>query len=1063
MKKTALLIFVLALCFAAPVGAGAATDFKGVQVEQILSRGGMSCRTVNMMTRDSKGRLWVGLPTGVGIFVNGSVTALNILNIDGNAVYIGNVSSIVCGQRALIASDNCLIDYDPESGSASILHNAEGRKIATEYLLLDGQDVIFYEYSSSRLYLYSFQLKTVRTLFEFPEKESHRFRKIIKAGEGKYILAGDRLELHLYDASTGECAPICESLGAISSRTVTASPEGVLWAINQEGALKRMDLAQLTQMPDLRTEPLMIDTEGVTSIEAISGNLLIITTLGDGVTIVNTSDGTVARMTEDCLSNASCSFLNQSNGDLVFGTVNNGIVIWKNSIIRTVDNRSFNPSNILNTRQETCATQGKDGEIWFGTSTSGVFSYDELTGEIKRVPDTRNRRISGLCRYDEDRLLVTIPHQGVYLLDMDTMELTPSDLYDGDRQMLLSSPSGLVLSFNGDSGHFIFDPASGERRRIRFEGRASDDLSTVRLAYPMQSYVAIASENAVYQLDYASLNLYHVYSSEHTEKRVVKALAADSKGRLLFSGGTMVMSYDPSESTTTAVLDFSYLGNICSIAVDASDRVWVSTLGGVLACYDHSTGSAKYFSYADGVDYGGFSDYFSFVSSSGKAYFPLTIGLLSVDLNQEMPQSDDIPKVSCLSIEIDGKMRRFSGGRVESVAIPLGSNSVALSFGVSSSNPIEPVYLQYSLERGGRVLYTLETTDTRLVLPKIGVGAYSLRASPLTRDGLAEPSELLSIHVRNSVFKSLWLYALLALLMTAVAVLITRGSMRRESKARMKAESRADMVRGLKIPAARYSDVEFETNNLTLMIVDDSADICQHLRSEMSEHFRNVITAHDGKEAIAMALDRHPDVIITEILMPVMNGFELCHAVKSEPSLQSCTVIFLSSCSGPESQSIACQMGADGFVPKPYDTKVLYGLVRSILKHHNDLRIRYSTSGMSAALSEKQAYTSADDMFVSKLNAFLKENISDPDLGVDMIVDHMCVSRTTLFNKMNSLLGMSAVKYIRRLRIDTAKDLLTHTDKSISEVASDVGFSESQYFSTVFKQETGVPPSAFRK
>ena len=98
-----------------------------------------------------------------------------------------------------------------------------------------------------------------------------------------------------------------------------------------------------------------------------------------------------------------------------------------------------------------------------------------------------------------------------------------------------------------------------------------------------------------------------------------------------------------------------------------------------------------------------------------------------------------------------------------------------------------------------------------------------------------------------------------------------------------------------------------------------------------------------------------------------------------------------------------------------------------------------------------------------KLNKFILDNLSNPDLGIEMVIDHMCISRSTLFYKMNDLTGMSTGKYIKKMRINKAKDLLEKTDLTIGDISSMLGFAESRYFSTVFKQETGETPLQYKK
>ena len=261
--------------------------------------------------------------------------------------------------------------------------------------------------------------------------------------------------------------------------------------------------------------------------------------------------------------------------------------------------------------------------------------------------------------------------------------------------------------------------------------------------------------------------------------------------------------------------------------------------------------------------------------------------------------------------------------------------------------------------------------------------------------------------------------------------------------------------------SSQSDEVNFDTKSMTLLIVDDQDDILTFIKDEYSPLFKTIYTAHDGKEALELIRQRMPNVVVSDIMMPRMNGFELCKTIKTDLELSSIPVILLTSRSDPKNQDMGYKMGADSFLPKPFDSKLLYKIIRSQLKNRFEIKRQYATSFFTA-ISEDQTFSAADEQFVLKLNRFIRENLANTMLGVDMIVEHMNVSRTTLFNKMNNLVGASTNKYIRRIRIDVAKEMLSKTNKSVGTIAEETGFSESQYFSTVFKQETGMTPSQFK-
>jgi signal transduction histidine kinase/DNA-binding response OmpR family regulator len=256
-------------------------------------------------------------------------------------------------------------------------------------------------------------------------------------------------------------------------------------------------------------------------------------------------------------------------------------------------------------------------------------------------------------------------------------------------------------------------------------------------------------------------------------------------------------------------------------------------------------------------------------------------------------------------------------------------------------------------------------------------------------------------------------------------------------------------------------ETDFDTKNMSLLIVDDQEDILEFISKEYSLLFSAIYTAHDGKEALDVIKSKMPNVVVSDIMMPKMTGFDLCKKIKTDVELSHIPVILLTSRTDPKNQDMGYKMGADAFIPKPFDSKALYKVIRSQLRNRYEIRRQYASSFFTE-ISEDQTFSAADEEFVQRLNKYIKDNIADQDLNVEKITEYMGVSRTTLFNKMSNLIGSSANKYIRRIRMNEAKELLSKTDMPIGEIALKTGFSESQYFSTVFKQETGLTPSQFK-
>lgn len=242
----------------------------------------------------------------------------------------------------------------------------------------------------------------------------------------------------------------------------------------------------------------------------------------------------------------------------------------------------------------------------------------------------------------------------------------------------------------------------------------------------------------------------------------------------------------------------------------------------------------------------------------------------------------------------------------------------------------------------------------------------------------------------------------------------------------------------------------FNTKDKVLMFVDDDSDLREYIKNEYQSLFKTVLVAKDGQIALEKIKGSIPDVIVSDIMMPNMNGFDLCKEIKSNIEFSHLPVILLTSRTDSLVRMTSYKLGADAFLPKPFDFKELYKIIKSQLWNRYEIKRQYSQS-LFSSISEEQTFSAADEQFVLKLNKFININLSNLSLDIEMISNHMNVSRSTLFNKMNELLGTSAVKYIRRLRVEAAKKLLENTDKSILDIALECGFADSQYLSAVFK------------
>ena len=254
----------------------------------------------------------------------------------------------------------------------------------------------------------------------------------------------------------------------------------------------------------------------------------------------------------------------------------------------------------------------------------------------------------------------------------------------------------------------------------------------------------------------------------------------------------------------------------------------------------------------------------------------------------------------------------------------------------------------------------------------------------------------------------------------------------------------------------------FQTKDYSLLVVDDNQDLIDFLRDTMKVHFKQVYTAADGVEALEIVRRYQPDIVVSDVMMPRMNGYELCKQIKENIDISHIPVILLTARDDEQSQLHGYKIGADGYLTKPFEEEMLLELIRSRLRNREQTKVRYLNAGLLPA-PEESTFSQADETFLLKLNKIIVENLDSSVLDIAFLCKEMYMSRATLYNKLKALTDMGANDYINKFRLERAIQLITTTDLNFTEIAERTGFSTSRYFSTAFKQYTGETPTQYKE
>lgn len=259
---------------------------------------------------------------------------------------------------------------------------------------------------------------------------------------------------------------------------------------------------------------------------------------------------------------------------------------------------------------------------------------------------------------------------------------------------------------------------------------------------------------------------------------------------------------------------------------------------------------------------------------------------------------------------------------------------------------------------------------------------------------------------------------------------------------------------------ADYGEIPEDTP--TVLIIDDNKDICTLLKNVLSDQY-TVITAHTGPQGIRLATKYVPDLIVCDVMMPGMSGYDVCAALKKEVLTSHIPVLLLTACSRDEQRVEGYECGADAFMTKPFESNMLLARCRSLIENrgriYQNLDVRPAPSAKAPAPKSADILPSSiDDEFLSRFTSLVEREIANSDLSVESIADSLGLSRVQLYRKVKAVTNYSAAEMIRIIRLKRAATMLKTTAGTVSEIAYTVGFSSPSYFSRCYKEYFGESP-----
>lgn len=260
--------------------------------------------------------------------------------------------------------------------------------------------------------------------------------------------------------------------------------------------------------------------------------------------------------------------------------------------------------------------------------------------------------------------------------------------------------------------------------------------------------------------------------------------------------------------------------------------------------------------------------------------------------------------------------------------------------------------------------------------------------------------------------------------------------------------------------------MEYDENNEigkpNILLVEDNEELCQVLKNVFQPAYTLYIS-HNGTEGFEMASSIHPDMVICNLYLPGMSGKDLCYKIKNNVELSDISVVILASVGTTESMVKTLIMGADDYIVKPFDVRLLYARVRGILKNKKRL-VAWHEQNVGAQTTEADAISESDRKLLKKCIEIIRNNFENTSFDVSAISNELCMSRSTFYAKFKQIAGVPPNEFITKIKLEEAMKILkTNPELNISEISVRLGFSSPRYFSRMFKSFFGVTPQSIRK
>ena len=815
----------------------------GISISQKTIGNGLESQTLNELSKDRLGRLWVGSDVGLSLISNGTVTNIRDVVTEGGLVILGNVKSIVCTNTVLMASDDRILHYDHKNEYARTV-SYNDIILNTQDFLLEGNVATFYNKDTHSLYSYDLETKECTLVSALKGGADYSFCKILRSESDSMMiyLADDALGLYSFDRRDCTLRRVPGTDAPINAKATAIDNTNVIWLSVPSKGVKGYHISSNYELiAQYNTQNCNLISNDISYITPLPSGSLLTCHSELGVNIIERKslvNGKPVIKFIPNLKNIESTLVNSQEQETLYATSGFGLISMKKTFIDQLFYLHEQGDGIISYENYISAFEEPDGTVLLGTQDNGICRINPITNLKNIFLNSKRYTVTSMCRFDDDNVLMSDPDYGLLLFNRRNGAIKSLSDHpvlgeisnSGSRNIRLASvPTGDIFIFNVNSRHYVYRQESGTLQEFIIPGHDVQSIKNIENICISQYAVYATCQGESVEIDYNTTETRNIYHNHETAIHKITSLATNSQGELFFPEPEGLHRYDPRSNIDELVFKTWGNGRFMNVAVDKKDRVWFNTTNEYIHLYDPVKKEMLMYSVEDGVPSSRSLTQFAVCTSTGIVLFPNANGLVAINTNSSL--MNDTPPVEVFCISAKTEKREFSETEIANslrrpIKLPTKFREFTLEFSANAFNPTYPHLLLYDICKDGTPVMSINTTNSEITIPKIESGTYSLVIRQAYRKGLSEPETLLRFKIPKPFFATIPGVLISLILFLVFGYSIARISSRVE-KNRMDKALAAQDIKNREDKIAFLSNIAHELRTPLSLIYNPVKDFLQ--------------------------------------------------------------------------------------------------------------------------------------------------------------------------------------------------------------------------------------------